>query len=522
VRDSDGRVWAKSAVSVSGGRGGRLSVEVAELSVAVTEVAFVRCEPPLGVAGSRDDAAPPPLVGSGPLQQPRVTVRCFPGHSLPVRELSFTFASAPDATAFATLLAPLWTPRRFAVVLNEYSGKRQGRAILERAAHVFRAAQVELDVVPTTHANFGFEWASRADATAYDGIVCVSGDSTMSEVINGFAQRPNASALLAVPIGVLAAGSTNGIAREFNLLDEIVAALRMVRGTFLPLDALRLRYGHENRLLLCNVGFGLLGDLNYHAERWKCIRSCGPVRYVLGACRALCCYSGYHCRLSFVEGYAPRRWTSDEIGRLYSDVRGHRPALHTELNVAREADERGGAASEEPTDRKSDEKRDDTRVATQPLPELQSQPWVPVQAPADLVDRRSTSSRMLRTPSKVATGTVGYADEWRVMDIDVSVLFAVTFRTPFTPRAIMSDGLLDVCIIHKANCCGVLGSLLSVVLGAADRRVEVAQVRKLKLENMTPLSARLNLDGEVMEILPGETLYLEVEPASFVFLGGWD
>jgi diacylglycerol kinase family enzyme len=79
-----------------------------------------------------------------------------------------------------------------------------------------------------------------------------------------------------------------------------------------------------------------------------------------------------------------------------------------------------------------------------------------------------------------------------------------------------------VCIIHKANCCGVLGSLLSVVLGAADRRVEVAQVRKLKLENMTPLSARLNLDGEVMEILPGETLYLEVEPASFVFLGGWD
>jgi len=57
--------------------------------------------------------------------------------------------------------------------------------------------------------------------------------------------------------------------------------------------------------------------------------------------------------------------------------------------------------------------------------------------------------------------------------------------------------------------------IFQTVFGAA------AQVKKFRMENMAPVTSKLNIDGEVYDIQPGQPLEVEVLPRFLTYLGGW-
>lgn len=61
--------------------------------------------------------------------------------------------------------------------------------------------------IDTQYRGHAEEIAESLDITAYDGIVCCSGDGIIHEVLNGFAKRKDGRrAMRKVPIGVIPGG----------------------------------------------------------------------------------------------------------------------------------------------------------------------------------------------------------------------------------------------------------------------------------------------------------------------------
>ena len=67
----------------------------------------------------------------------------------------------------------------------------------------------------TTHEGHAGEVAAALDPTSVDGVVCVSGDGLVNEVLNGLMRRddPRAHRL---PVGHVPAGSGNAIAKSLS------------------------------------------------------------------------------------------------------------------------------------------------------------------------------------------------------------------------------------------------------------------------------------------------------------------
>jgi len=175
--------------------------------------------------------------------------------------------------------------RRLLVLINPVGGKKQARGIWDTvASKMFHQAGIEVEVVETTHQGHAIEIVSGADLSAVDGIVCVSGDGLVVEVVNGLQQRSDAHAMGAMPLGVIPAGTGNGLATSFlfkggEKCDATSCVLAIIRGHVEKLDAARVEQGGEPRFYsVLSIGWGLASDTDVESDA---MRWCGPVRFTI-------------------------------------------------------------------------------------------------------------------------------------------------------------------------------------------------------------------------------------------------
>ena len=107
-------------------------------------------------------------------------------------------------------------PRRhLLVLLNPFSGTRKARQHLAATRHILTMRGATLEEVETTHAGHADSMMLTLDLDRYDGIVIVSGDGLVYEVINGLMKREDGAAAVGrMPIGILPAGTGNGLAKS--------------------------------------------------------------------------------------------------------------------------------------------------------------------------------------------------------------------------------------------------------------------------------------------------------------------
>nr|ACR36600.1 unknown [Zea mays] len=138
----------------------------------------------------------------------------------------------------------------------------------------------------TKHRLHAQEIARSLDLRKYDGIICVSGDGVMVEVVNGLLQREDWETAIKVPLGIVPAGTGNGMARSllhaagepFSVSNAVFA---IIRGHKRALDVTSVVQGNTRFFSVLMLTWGLVADVDIESEKYRWMGSARLEFYLL-------------------------------------------------------------------------------------------------------------------------------------------------------------------------------------------------------------------------------------------------
>ncbi|XP_078063058.1 ceramide kinase-like [Mustelus asterias] len=182
-------------------------------------------------------------------------------------------------------------PVQLVIIINPCGGQQRGRGVYEDSvAPLFREAGITTRVLVSQRAGQLRDWMLTADLGHCDGVVCVGGDGTFNEVMQGLIDRAQLDAGMSerdpgadlVPpslrIGIIPAGSTDCVCYStVGVCDPVTSALHIIIGDSQPLDVCSIhRPDSPARYAVSLLGHGFYGDVlaDSSGRRWM-----GPRRY---------------------------------------------------------------------------------------------------------------------------------------------------------------------------------------------------------------------------------------------------
>ncbi len=168
--------------------------------------------------------------------------------------------------------------QRFFTIVNGAAGGGRSRTRFEQVRGRLERAGVTLELRYTERAGHATELAREADARGERRFLCVGGDGTTFEVVNGLLPRERAD----VTVASLPLGTGNSFLRDFGILDEEAAIEAIIRGEEHPVDAIRMTHadGELHYVNLLGLGFtASVGKLTN--ERFKPFGTLGYVAAVV-------------------------------------------------------------------------------------------------------------------------------------------------------------------------------------------------------------------------------------------------
>ncbi|XP_074163494.1 LOW QUALITY PROTEIN: sphingosine kinase 2 [Sminthopsis crassicaudata] len=205
-------------------------------------------------------------------------------------------------------------PPRLLLLVNPFGGR--GLAWQWCKNHVLpmiSEAGLSFNLIQTERQNHARELVQGLRLNEWDGIVTVSGDGLLYEVVNGLLDRPDWEEAVKIPVGVLPCGSGNALAGAINQhggfepaigLDLLLnCSLLMCRGGGSPLDLLSVTLASGARCFsLLSVAWGFVSDVDIQSERFRVL---GPARFTLGTVLRLASLHVYPGRLSYLPASPP-------------------------------------------------------------------------------------------------------------------------------------------------------------------------------------------------------------------------
>ncbi|XP_061433018.1 sphingosine kinase 2-like isoform X1 [Lethenteron reissneri] len=203
--------------------------------------------------------------------------------------------------------------RRLLILVNPFSGTKKAQLRCQRILHpMMEEADMQHHTIITERAGHASTLVQQMDLSEWDGIVIVSGDGLLFEVINGLMSRPDWKDAIRIPLGIFPCGSGNALAGSINhytghdmVMGDVLAqhlAFLLCRGGVTPLDLVSVRFASGRRLFsFLSVAWGFVSDVDIESERF---RAMGPARFTLGAIVRLLSLRSYPGRLSFLPAEA--------------------------------------------------------------------------------------------------------------------------------------------------------------------------------------------------------------------------
>ncbi|KAM3872710.1 sphingosine kinase 2 [Diretmus argenteus] len=220
-------------------------------------------------------------------------------------------------TEFSRSLLP--RPRRLLLLVNPFSGR--GQAMQWCQTHILpmiREANISYNLIQTERQNHAKELIREIPLPEWDGIIIVSGDGLLHEVINGLMERPDWEQAIKIPVGILPCGSGNALAGSINHHAGYDMCLReplllnccflLCRGGVRPMDLVSVttspapphngRPSAPRRLFsFLSVAWGFVSDVDIESERY---RGLGSARFTLGTLVRIASLRSYKGRLSYL------------------------------------------------------------------------------------------------------------------------------------------------------------------------------------------------------------------------------
>ncbi|PPS00723.1 hypothetical protein GOBAR_AA19943 [Gossypium barbadense] len=218
----------------------------------------------------------------------------------------------------------LGRPKRLLIFLNPFGGKKSATKIFsEDVKPYLEDADIQITVIETKYQLHAKEVAKTMDLSKYDGIVCVSGDGILVEVVNGLLEREDWSAAINMPIGMVPAGSFSIYRHEFLAMicwfheQEMawlnLCCMQQVNNAaylmpFLLLSEVNTGYKHSLDVATISQGktrffsvlmlaWGLIADIDIESEKYRWM---GSARLDFYAIQRIFYLRHYNGRICFV------------------------------------------------------------------------------------------------------------------------------------------------------------------------------------------------------------------------------
>lgn len=202
-------------------------------------------------------------------------------------------------------------PKSLKVIINPYSHKKEATQVYhEHVAPLFKLADIRTDITITEYEGHGFQVLKECDIQEFDGVVCVGGDGTASEVARALLLRAQIDAgkdvdsnftpvRAPLPLGIIPAGSTNILAFSVHgLKHPSTAAMHIIMGNLQEVDV--CTFSSHNRLLRFGFSgmFGFGGRTLALAEKHRWIPS--KERREFAVIKTLANLKSEDCEISFL------------------------------------------------------------------------------------------------------------------------------------------------------------------------------------------------------------------------------
>lgn len=102
----------------------------------------------------------------------------------------YNFIDLNKTIVFVVITEQISRPKRLLLFVNPYGGKKRALQIYDGAVKpIFQLAGIDASVVISQRSNQIRDFIMTQSLEHFDGIVCIGGDGTFSEVFNGIIFR---------------------------------------------------------------------------------------------------------------------------------------------------------------------------------------------------------------------------------------------------------------------------------------------------------------------------------------------
>lgn len=236
--------------------------------------------------------------------------------------------------------------RKFHVVVNPIGGKGLAKRAWETSVKpVLDASRVDYDLTytgPKGTQNHALSIGQRHDSAQFDGLISVSGDGIVHELLNGLAFHSTGKgqkALRESPICHIPCGSGNALATSIVGNDRVgdwkFCTLVAIKGRSRPIDLCSVTQKNGKRLFsFLTQAFGLMADLDLGTEH---LRFLGDLRFTLGYIQGALTRRRYPMKLTVLVENSSKQ----DIARKYNE------SLSSTSREARPSEEEDGDEVEE-------------------------------------------------------------------------------------------------------------------------------------------------------------------------------
>ncbi|XP_019628153.1 PREDICTED: sphingosine kinase 2-like [Branchiostoma belcheri] len=218
-------------------------------------------------------------------EQWRIAIKCLlAGQSI-----------GPQTDLEASLLPP--SPRLL-ILINPFGGQGKAQQIFrERVVSMLGEADISFNMVVTERSGHAHDLMRDLDVSEWNGVVVVSGDGLIYEVINGLMDRPDWEEAIKMPIGLIPGGTGNALCCSVNyLLDEpfesadqvlhstFVLCKSVVSGSSYPMDLVSVQTQSSRIFSFLHISWGFISDIDIGSEKYRYL---GDARFIVGLMQRL-------------------------------------------------------------------------------------------------------------------------------------------------------------------------------------------------------------------------------------------
>ncbi|PAV86295.1 hypothetical protein WR25_20446 [Diploscapter pachys] len=224
---------------------------------------------------------------------------------------------------------------RLLIFVNPNSGAGVGKRTFEKKVRPkLQAANIDYELILTTGPNHARQVVStRSDLLSeFCGILILSGDGLIYEVLNGLFQRKDR--FLVIPqlaLGLIPTGSGNGLLASILaskkypvssaelLMSNAVEIATSAATVAQPISLFHVQTPAVNIISFLSVGWGLMADIDIESERWR--RTLGSQRFTMGSIIRALNLRSYKGRLTYMPYRKSDKFASLPTFPVYGRVR---------------------------------------------------------------------------------------------------------------------------------------------------------------------------------------------------------